>query len=270
MRAAMSPDPPTTIWNVEWKDAVGAARPRALELDLQRVDRRQYDVNESVFLRRSPRRFRSYLGAARQSQCSSTRLPSIVDARQENISSHNDAYSRAFFPHCNHLLSKAVAAAGEGRQASASQLFLRVACLYRVSRSCSTNPSLRWKAFEAQKAAYALGTSSWTDPVCEVLVPHTRREEQDDCEIPLYIRLPTTPRQAPIATTILLTGADQCRADYSWALHECLRKGSGCVILETPGSGDSPADLTIPRACLDSGKAYLHGCKSRVFSTWTG
>ena len=30
--------------------------------------------------------------------------------------------------------------------------------------------------------------------------------------------------------------------DNSWALHECLRKGWGCVILETQGSGHNPSD----------------------------
>jgi hypothetical protein len=160
----------------------------------------------------------------------------------------SDACPKAFFLRCNHLLKEAVVAAGEGRQASAAQLFLRVACLYRLSRLCSTSCSFRWKAFEAQKAAYALGTSSWTDPVCEVFVPHTRRENDDGYEIPVYIRLPTTHHQAPIPTTILLTAADGCRADYSWALHECLRKGWGCVILESPGSGDSPADPTDPQS----------------------
>ncbi len=102
---------------------------------------------------------------------------------------------------------------------------------------------LRRKAFEAQKAAYVLGTSSWIDPVCEVLVPHTHRKDQEESEIPVYIRLPTTAlRQAPLPVTVVCTEAEQSRADYSWALHECLRKGRIGVILETPGSGDSPAE----------------------------
>lgn len=94
-----------------------------------------------------------------------------------------------------------------------------------------------------------MATSSWTNPVSEVLVPHTCREDPDGYDIPIYIRLPlATSRRAPIPITIVLTEPGQCRADYSWALHETLRSGCGCLILETPGTGDSPVDSTDPQS----------------------
>lgn len=67
--------------------------------------------------------------------------------------------------------------------------------------------------------------------------------------IPVYIRLPTmASNHPPTNTTTLLTEPDQCRVDYSWAMHKALRCGLGCVILEMPGTGDSPADATDPQS----------------------
>lgn len=109
-------------------------------------------------------------------------------------------------------MKDAVTATGQGRQAIEAQLLLRVACLYPVSRLCSTNMPLRWKEFETQKAAYTLVTSSWTEHVCEVLVPRTHRNEHDGYGILVYIRLPTTIfRQPQSLTVIFLTEPGQCR-----------------------------------------------------------
>jgi hypothetical protein len=89
-------------------------------------------------------------------------------------------------------------------------------------------------------------TSSWINPICEVLVPHTHRKDQEGHSIPVYVRLPTTSHQARIPTTILFTDADRCRADYSSGLHEAMPPGRGCIILETPGTGDCPSEPTDP------------------------
>ncbi|KAI9870508.1 MAG: hypothetical protein M1830_004143, partial [Pleopsidium flavum] len=53
----------------------------------------------------------------------------------ENINdAYSDAYSEAFFPTCTSLLDQADSATAENNPALASSLYLRIACLYRISR----------------------------------------------------------------------------------------------------------------------------------------
>lgn len=58
--------------------------------------------------------------------------------------------------------------------AASSELYLRAACLYRISRFPyitafpKVNSEAKWKAWEAQKEVYMKAGSHWGEPVEEV------------------------------------------------------------------------------------------------------
>ena len=105
------------------------------------------------------------------------------------------------------------------------------------------NSPLKWKAFEAQKAAYMMASAAWVDPIREVFIPHTFRKGSDKHEIPVYVRLPSNASKSkPIPTVLLMTGLDGYRPDNTQRTYEFLKRGWGCVIAEIPGTADCPAD----------------------------
>src|SRR5271170_4748139 len=92
-----------------------------------------------------------------------------VNMGQNNVNdAYSDAYTEAFFPVCNDLLKQATSETAAGHHAAASALYLRVACLYRISRFPIMSSPLKWKAYEAQKAAYMMASAAWIDPIREV------------------------------------------------------------------------------------------------------
>ncbi|KAI9814565.1 MAG: hypothetical protein M1827_003120 [Pycnora praestabilis] len=156
---------------------------------------------------------------------------------------YSDTYTEAFFPTCESLLEKADSISASGNHNEASALYLRVACLYRISRFPIMNSPVKWKAWEAQKAAYMKAATKWAEPVHEELIPHTAGTGTDGPTVPLYVRLPSTASaENPVPTILLITGLDGYRPDNTQRSYEFVRRGWGCVIAEIPGTADSPAD----------------------------
>jgi predicted dienelactone hydrolase len=140
----------------------------------------------------------------------------------------------------------------------ASELYLRAACIYRISRFPyitsfpEINSVSKWKAWEAQKEVYMKAASSWSAPVKEVLIPHTAREGVDRATIPIYVRLPpktaTTEGSKKFPVVLLITGLDGYRPDNTQRTEEFLTRGWASVIAEIPGTADSPADPSDPKS----------------------
>lgn len=129
----------------------------------------------------------------------------------------------------------------------ASSLYLRIACLYRISRFPYINGPLKRKAWELQKEVYMKAASCWTDPVVEELIPHTYASGADGPTIPIYYRAPSTATEEhPVPTILLLTGLDGHRPDNTQRTYEFLKRGWACVIAEIPGTADCPADPKDP------------------------
>ena len=150
---------------------------------------------------------------------------------------------------CTTLLKEATAATVAGHHAAASALYLRIACLYRISRYPCMNSDVKWRAFEAQKAAYMMATAAWVDPIEEIFIPHDFRQGADKEEIPVYVRLPSKASKSnPAPTVLLLTGLDGHRPDNTQRTHEFLNRGWACVIAEIPGTADCPADPKDPKS----------------------
>jgi hypothetical protein len=161
---------------------------------------------------------------------------------------YSDAYTEAFFPKCEALLDQAASCEAEN-PALASSLYLRVACLYRISRFPIMNSAVKWKAFEAQKAAYLKAVRGWADPVYEESIPHVAASGADGPSIPLYIRVPSTATpENRVPTVLLLTGLDGYRPDNTQRSYEFVKRGWGCVIAEIPGTADCPADPKDPKS----------------------
>lgn len=161
---------------------------------------------------------------------------------------YSDAYTEAFFPKCTALLDQAASCEAEN-PALASSLYLRVACLYRISRFPIMNSAVKWKAFEAQKSAYLKAVRGWADPVYEESIPHVAAFGADGPSIPVYIRVPSTASpEKRVPTVLLITGLDGYRPDNTQRSYEFVKRGWGCVIAEIPGTADCPADPKDPKS----------------------
>ena len=146
-------------------------------------------------------------------------------------------------------MKKATAATAADQHVEASALYLRVACLYRISRFPGLNTTTRRRAWEAQKAVYMMASAHWAEPVREVTIQHEHRSGADGDSIPAYVRLPTTgSKDKPVPTILLITGLDGHRPDNTERTNEFLKRGWACVIVEIPGTGDCPAERRDPKS----------------------
>lgn len=104
-------------------------------------------------------------------------------------------------------------------------------------------------AFDRQKQVYLKSASLWKPIITEEVIPHTHRAGRDGAEIPLYIRLPeeaSATNRVPVV--LLMTGLDGYRPDNSQRTHEIINRGWATVIVEIPGTADSPADPADPES----------------------
>ncbi|RDL38656.1 uncharacterized protein BP5553_02996 [Venustampulla echinocandica] len=167
---------------------------------------------------------------------------------------YGDAYTEAFFPTAEKLTQQGDELAKYKNLTSASELYLRAACLYRIARfpyitmSPVVNSPIKWTAWEAQKEVYMKAGGLWEDKVEEVVVPFLDKAGRDRDEIPVYVRIPNTGikegRKAPVV--VLFTGLDGYRPDNTQRTEEFLRRGWACVVVEIPGTADCPADPSDP------------------------
>ncbi|OAA63493.1 hypothetical protein SPI_03656 [Niveomyces insectorum RCEF 264] len=174
------------------------------------------------------------------------------------------AYTEAFFPTAEALISQADARLAAGDKAAASALYLRACAVYRIARfpyisaAPVVNDAVKWRAWTAQKTAYLRAAATWNDPVEEVLVPHVHRRTDEAAAagsfvegdtIPVYVRLPKAAARAhgtAVPVLLLLTGLDGYRPDNTGRLDEFLARGWASVVAEIPGTADCPADPADP------------------------
>lgn len=167
---------------------------------------------------------------------------------------YGDAYTEAFFSIGECLTRQGDEAAAAGKLVLASELYLRAACIYRISRFPyitgfpEANSESKWKAWEAQKNVYMKAASNWDAPIKEIMVPHTARKGLDWDTIPIYMRLPakTAKSGAKVPAVLLITGLDGYRPDNTLRSDEFLARGWASVIVEVPGTADCPADPSDP------------------------
>ncbi|KAI1212040.1 alpha/beta-hydrolase [Annulohypoxylon truncatum] len=200
--------------------------------------------------------------------------PVFLDLIARDINDGNSAeYTLAFVPTAQALEKRADDAVtkGEIEYKEASDLYLRAACLLRIARFPyitgfpSISDSVKWEAWELQKAIYRKAGALWSpSPLLEVSIPHTFAQGRDGPSIPAYVRVPasTTPGsdQKPHPTVILLTGLDGYRPDNTARCDEFLARGWAALVFEIPGTADCPADSADPSSpdrLLDSAFAWM-------------
>lgn len=178
---------------------------------------------------------------------------------------HSAAYTEAFFPAAEALTNEASMLRGEAAansgtsaaraaRAGASALLLRACCLYRIARfpyiaaAHKDEDPAKWRAWEAQKAAYLMATKTWDVPLQEIRIRHTHGLPGEGGTIPLYLRVPpaTAARRGPVPVVLLLTGLDGYRPDNTGRSDAFLARGWASVTLEIPGTADCPADAADP------------------------
>jgi len=86
-------------------------------------------------------------------------------------------------------------------------------------------------------------------PVHEVLVPHKHAVEGEGSHIPIYHQLPSgASKENPAPVVIIMTGLDGYRTELAVWIEGWRRNNVGVIVVEIPGTGDSPADPTDPKS----------------------
>ncbi|KAJ5795177.1 hypothetical protein N7457_001776 [Penicillium paradoxum] len=166
-----------------------------------------------------------------------------------------DAYTEAFLPTATALENQGDEALNNGQREHAADLYRRAAVVLRISRfpyvSPATRPetSIKRVAFDRQKKVYLKAASLWNPIITEEVIPHTHRAGRDGPTIPLYVRIPEEARGGNrVPVVLLMTGLDGYRPDNSQRSHEIINRGWATVIVEIPGTADSPADPADPES----------------------
>ncbi|QKX55447.1 uncharacterized protein TRUGW13939_02540 [Talaromyces rugulosus] len=160
-----------------------------------------------------------------------------------------DTFAAAFFPIAKELEEKAAQAETTGDVKIASQLYLRVAALYRIARFPIARSSKTSEAWTLGKAAY-MKASLYLDPInTELTIPHNHSDASagDGNIIHAYLRLPphaSAIEKVPVV--IFICGLDAYRTDHTSRTSEHIRRGFACLSIEIPGTGDCPAAKDDP------------------------
>lgn len=90
--------------------------------------------------------------------------------------------------------------------------------------------------------------SFWTQPIKNVIIPHTHASHGDGSSIQMFVRLPDKiSEDSPAPVMLIITGLDGYRTDSSPQVNSYLvRLGFAIITVEIPGTGDSPAALNDP------------------------
>ena len=120
----------------------------------------------------------------------------------------------------------------------------RASAVYRIARFPIPRSSNQIHAWQEGKKAAALGLFLQPRPTHEIRIPHTHRHPCDGKEIIFYYHLPPSisrlkSRQLPLM--IILTGLDGYRTELVVWIEGFSLNNVAVIILEIPGTGDSPA-----------------------------
>jgi alpha-beta hydrolase superfamily lysophospholipase len=84
-------------------------------------------------------------------------------------------------------------------------------------------------------------------PIHEVLVPHKHGIEKEGRSIPIFHQYPSgASKENPAPAIIIITGLDGYRTELAVWAEGWRRNNVSIVVVEIPGTGDSPADAKDP------------------------
>lgn len=158
-----------------------------------------------------------------------------------------DQYAQVFFPKAEELLAEAEKAVSAGDRAKASEYYMRASAVYRIARFPAPRSEKQRYAWQEGKKAANKGLLLREPPTQELLIPHRHALHHEGKHIPVYYHLPpaTSPGQ-PAPLVIILTGLDGYRTELAVWIEGWSQKGIAVLLLEIPGTGDSPAAPSDP------------------------
>jgi len=160
-----------------------------------------------------------------------------------------DKYAQVFFPKAEELVGIAEQAEKEGNKAKASEYYKRASSVYRISRFPAPRSEKQRYAWGEGKKAFIKGLILQEHPVKEIQVPHTHGLQSEGKHIPIYIQLPAgATKSNPAPVVLIMTGLDGYRTELAVWMEGWRLNNIGTIVVEIPGTGDSPALATDPKS----------------------
>lgn len=120
--------------------------------------------------------------------------------------------------------------------------------MYRISRFPAPRSEKQRYAWQEGKKAAKKGLAMRERPTKEVTIPHKYAIESDGKEIPFYYHLPPGSSGKPVPLVVILTGLDGYRTELAVWIEGWSQKNVAAIVLEIPGTGDSPATPNDPKS----------------------
>ncbi|KAJ4298813.1 hypothetical protein N0V88_003851 [Collariella sp. IMI 366227] len=166
-----------------------------------------------------------------------------------------DEYAEMFFSKAEELANIAANAEAVGKKEKASEYYL--SALYRIARFPIPRSEKQRLAWTKGKEVFYKGSA----PILELHLPHIHRLSHEGHTIPTNLLIPSTATPStPVPLLIILTGLDGYRTELAVWQQGFHDKGVATLVLEIPGTGDSPADPqdpTSPDRIADSVFAWI-------------
>ncbi|KAF2457562.1 Alpha/Beta hydrolase protein [Lineolata rhizophorae] len=160
-----------------------------------------------------------------------------------------DAYAECFFPQGEKLETTAAEAEKAGEKEKASEYYMRASAVYRIARFPAPRSEKQKVAWTRSKANAVKGLGIREHPVHEIQVPHTHASGDDGSTISIFHQLPEGASAAnPAPVVLIITGLDGYRTELAVWAEGWRRNGVGVVVVEMPGTGDSPAAPKDPES----------------------
>ncbi|KAF2236312.1 alpha/beta-hydrolase [Viridothelium virens] len=158
-----------------------------------------------------------------------------------------DEYAQMYFPKAEELVGRAEEAEKASEKEKAEELYLRASAVYRISRFPAPRSEKQRHAWEEGKKAARKGLALRAHPIHEVLVPHTHATSGEGAHIPIFYHLPSTASaSSPAPLLIIMTGLDGYRTELAVWIEGWRQLGVAALVVEIPGTGDSPALANDP------------------------
>lgn len=123
----------------------------------------------------------------------------------------------------------------------------RASAVYRISRFPAPRSEKQKYAWEEGKKAAKKGLALRERPTREVVIPHKHGQANDGDQIAFYYHLPPgATKDKPVPLVIILSGLDGYRTELAVWIEGWSQKNVAVIVLEIPGTGDSPAASNDP------------------------
>jgi Esterase FrsA-like len=163
-----------------------------------------------------------------------------------------DKYAEVFFPKAEELEAIGNQAEQIGKKEKAAEYYLRASAVYRIARFPAARSPKQKEAWErckvvVKKAFVLKGKIGGYSPIHEVLIPHKYGLEHEGKHIPIFHQLPdAASKENPVPAILIISGLDGYRTELSVWAEGWRRNNIAFMVVEIPGTGDSPADAKDP------------------------